>query len=127
MYLRGVMNMTPLSSVYVMRVPVYGTTDAGRNLYLRIKESYNEFGLRASQILSALYFITGEDGKLCAAICTHVDDFLWAATPPGEPVVQQLLDRFKIGRIESDKFRFCGRGYVQHADGTIQINCRDMP
>eukprot|EP00439_Symbiodinium_sp_Y106_P047776 s4578_g6.t1 len=75
----------------IARVPVYGTTDAGRNLYLRIKQSCKEFGLRASQILSALYFITGEDGKLCAAIAHTL----------------------------------CGREYVQHADGTIQINCRD--
>ena len=35
----------------IARVPVYGTTDAGRNLYLRIKESSRNFGLRASQIL----------------------------------------------------------------------------
>ena len=109
----------------IARAPVYGTTDAGRNLYLRIKESCKEFGLKPSQVLSALYFNTGEDNKLCTAICTHVDDFLWAATPSGEPIVQRLLDRFKIGRIESDTFRFCGREYVQSAEGTIKINCRD--
>ena len=109
----------------IARVPVYGTTDAGRNLYLRIKESCKEFGLKSSQILSALYFITGEFNKLCAAICAHVDDFLWAATPDGEPVVQRLLDQFKIGRIDSDTFRFCGREYVQSPDATITINCRD--
>ena len=33
------------------KVPVYGTTDAGRNLYLRITESSLEFGLKPSQIL----------------------------------------------------------------------------
>ena len=103
----------------IARVPVYG------NLYLRVKESCKEFGLRSSQVLSALYFITGEDNRLCAAICTHVDDFLWTATSAGEPVVQRLLDRFKIGRIKSDTFRFCGREYVQSLDGTITINCRD--
>ena len=40
----------------IARVPVYGTTDAGRNLYCK------EFGLQASQLLS--------------------DDFRWAATGP---------------------------------------------
>ena len=54
----------------IARVPVYGTTDAGRNLYLRMKESSREFGLKASQILSALHFLTDEDGALCAALCT---------------------------------------------------------
>ena len=39
--------------------------------------------------------------------------------------MQRLLDRCKIGRVETDKFRFCGREYTQHIDGTIEINCRD--
>ena len=60
----------------IARVPVYGTTDAGRNLYLLRKESSREFGLKVSQILSALYSLADENGTLCAALCTH--DFLWA-------------------------------------------------
>ena len=28
--------------------------------------------------------------------------------------MQHLTDRLKVGRIERDKFRFCGREYVQH-------------
>ena len=43
----------------------------------------------------------------------------------GEVAIQRLLDRFKIGRVESDQFRFCGREYTQHPDVTIEINCRD--
>ena len=41
----------------IAKLPVYGTTDAGMNLYLRRKESSREFGLIASQIFSALYFL----------------------------------------------------------------------
>ena len=63
----------------IARVPVYGTTDAGRNLYLRIKECSRELGLKTSRVLSALYFLIDKEGNLCAALCTHVDDFLWAA------------------------------------------------
>ena len=104
---------------------MYGTTDAGRNLYLRIKESSREFGLLTSQILSALYYLIDEEGVLCAAVCTHVDDFLWAARGKGELATQKLLDRVKIG--EQDQFRFCGRECTQHHhhDGPIEINCRD--
>ena len=47
------------------RVPVYGTTDTGRNLYLRTKVSSREFGLRASQILSARYFLVDDTSTLC--------------------------------------------------------------
>ena len=75
MYLRGVIPEIQQAGYMIARVPVYGTTDAGRNLYLRIKQSCKEFGLRASQILSALYFITGEDGKLCAAIAHTLTTF----------------------------------------------------
>ena len=39
--------------------------------------------------------------------------------------MQRLLDRFKIGRVESDQFRFCGREYTQRPDGTIEVHCRD--
>ena len=60
-----------------------------------------------------------------AALCTHVDDFLWATHGQGELASQKLLDRFKIGHIEQDQFRFCRREYVQLPDGTIVINCRD--
>ena len=109
----------------IARVPVYGTTDAARNLYLRIKESSRELGLKVSRVLSALYFLIDKEGNLCAALCMHLDDFLWAARAAGEEVMQRLLDRFKIGRVETDKFRFCGREYTQHPDGTIEINCRD--
>ena len=56
----------------IARVPVYGTTDAGRNLYLRIKECSRELGLKTSRVLSALYFLTDKEGNLCAALCTHV-------------------------------------------------------
>ena len=58
-------------------------------------------------------------------LCTHVDDFFWAAFGEGELKIQQLLDHFKTGRIEEGSFRFCGREYVQHPDGTIEINSRD--
>ncbi|CAE7256170.1 RE2 [Symbiodinium natans] len=109
----------------IARVPVYGTTDAGRNLYLRIVEETKSIGLKSSQIMSALYYAHDTSGRLCAMLCTHVDDFFWAAFGEGELKIQQLLDHFKIGRIEEGSFRFCGREYAQHPDGTIEINSRD--
>ena len=78
-----------------------------------------------SRVLSALYFLADKEGTLCAALCTHVEYFLWAARTQGEEVMQRVLDRFKIGRVGTNQFRFCGREYTQHPDGTIEINCRD--
>ena len=100
--------------------------------FLRFRSTHRgprPLGLKPSQVLSALYFITGEDNKLCAAICTHVDDFLWAATPSGEPIVQRLLDRFKIGRIESDTFRFAGASTskVQRARSRSTVETTHVP
>ncbi|CAE7246083.1 RE2 [Symbiodinium natans] len=113
------------SGYMIARVPVYGTTDAGRNFYLRIVEETKCIGLKSSQIMSALYYARDTSGRLCAMLCTHVDDFFWAAFGEGELKIQQLLDHFKIGRIEEGSFRFCGREYAQHPDGTIEINSRD--
>ena len=123
---RGVPDREMQEAGYMIaRVPVYGTTEAGRNLYLRTAESSREFGLRESQILSALYFLTDDSRSLCAALCTHVDDFFWAARGKGEHAIQRLLGLCKVGRIEQDKFSFCGREYIQHQDGTIEVKCRD--
>ena len=84
----------------IARVPVYGTTNVGRNLYLRIKEkSSREFGLRVSQILSALYVLTDDSGSLCVALCAHVDDFFWAAR--GEHAIQRLLRSTALSKTTS--------------------------
>ncbi|CAE7943739.1 unnamed protein product [Symbiodinium sp. KB8] len=45
-----------------------------------------------SRVLSALYFLMDKKEPMC-----------------GEEAMQRLLDRLKIGRVETDKFRFCGR------------------
>ena len=36
------------------RVPVYGTTDAGRNFYLRVVDTAKKADLNRSQVISAL-------------------------------------------------------------------------
>ena len=100
-------------------------TDAGRNLYLRIIDETKSIGLKSPQILSALYYVHDDRGKLCAILCIYVDDFFWAAFGEGELKIQRRLDHFKVGRIEEGNFRFYGREYVQHPDSTIEINCRN--
>ena len=90
-------------------VPIYGTIDAGRNLYLKLLDTTNQSGFRRYLIFSALYYALDENGELVALLCTHVDDLLFASRGVGTAMIQKVFDTFKIGKIESGAFRFCGR------------------
>ena len=47
---------------------------------------------------------------------THVDDLLWTANEEGEKVVQAILDKFNVRKVEEDDFRFCGKEVIQDKD-----------
>lgn len=93
---------------FIVRVPVYGITDSGRGLWLRLDSEGGTKGFRSSKLLFGLYYLMIE-GKCEALMATHVDDLLYAPTPIGAPKVQAFLNKFKIGTSESDSFRYCGK------------------
>ena len=49
----------------------------------------------------------------------HVDDFLWACTDSGQAVIQRLLDRFEVGRLEVGTLRFCGKQFGRHGQDVL--------
>ena len=74
-------------TMILARVPIYGTTDAGRKFWERLRGVIVEAGFRENQISKALYSFTDKHGKVIALICTHVDDMLWAAKPEEESAI----------------------------------------
>ena len=74
-------------TMILARVPIYGTTDAGRKFWERLREVIVEAGFRENQISKALYSMTDKDGKVIALICTHLDDMLWAVKPEAESAI----------------------------------------
>ena len=111
-------------TMFVARVLIYGTCDAGRGFWKKLRHDILGTGLKENAFLRALY-IYQEGGELKAMLATHVDDMLWATKPGYEDRIQQLLDRYTLKTVESSTFRFCGRSVVQHPDFSISVRCKD--
>ena len=107
----------------LVRVPVYGLCDSGRGFWKKVDKDAKEVGLRASRIFPAFYFHC-TDGRVDLVLTTHVDDFLWACTDTGQVVIQQLLDRFEVGRLEVGTLRFCGKQFDRD-DKDVLIDVAD--
>ena len=101
-------------TMFVARVPIYGTCDAGRGFWKKLRHDILSTGLKENAVIRALY-IYQEDGEPKLMLPTHVDDMLWATKSRYEDRVQQLPDRYTIKTVESGTFRFCGREVIQHS------------
>ena len=71
-------------------VPVYGTKDAGRGLWRRMRSVFLGKGFIENLILSATYTYT-VDGVVYCIMNTHVDDILWAIEPAVEDIMNEIL------------------------------------
>ena len=111
-------------TMFVARVPIYGTCDAGRGFWKKLRHDILSNGLKENAVIRALY-IYQEDGEPKSMLATHVDDMLWATKPGYEDRVQQLLDRDTIKMVESGTCRFCGREVIQYSDFSVSVRCKD--
>jgi len=115
----------PQGARLLARVPIYGTKDAGRKFWKRLRSVFVKAGFEENRVLKALYQIRNKAGEVIALCGTHVDDIIWAATPEGEKHVQQVIGTFKCGAPEERNFRFCGKEVAQDDNFDIKITCRD--
>ena len=101
-YLKGVPDREINECGYMIaRVPVYGTFDAGRNLYLRMLDTAKTSGCIQSKIIPALYYAL--TARVNFALCyAHMLMIFFSSR--GE--VQSLLDAFRIGKIEQGTWGF---------------------
>ena len=93
-------------TMFVARVPICGTCDAGRGFWKKLRHDILSTGLKENAVIRARY-VYQEDGEPKSMLATHVDDMLRATKSGYEDRVQQLLDRFTIKTVESGTFRFC--------------------
>ena len=75
--------------MFVARVPKYGTYDACRVFWKKLRHDILSTGLKEDALLRVLY-IYQEDGEPISMLATHVDDMLWATKPGYEDRIQQL-------------------------------------
>ena len=116
--------MNYLNSVRGKTRRLGGLKDSGRQFWKELREVILSTGCKANKYMRALYSYE-EKGDVKVMIATHVDDLLWAATPEGEVIMQKILDKFDVRKVEENSFRFCGKDIVQEDTYTIRITCRD--
>ena len=62
-------------AVIAARVPIYGTKDAGRGFWLRLKEVVLSEGYKLNQIVPTVFTLT-KHGKIVSVMSSNVDDLL---------------------------------------------------
>jgi len=70
----------PEAAMMLARVPIYGTKDAGRRFWLKLKGTIVTIGMRQNSQCPAL-FTYSEDGDIKVMMGTHVDDILFSCKP----------------------------------------------
>ena len=108
----------------VANKPIYGTPDAGRQLYKKVRRIAQENGILECASMPAL-FTHQVDGDIKLMMATHVDDVLWCAAPGYEYIMDNFLKGFIVKSIDTDKFRFCGCAYYQDDDCNVYVNAKD--
>ena len=110
--------------VLAARVPIYGTKDAGRGFWLRLKEVVVENGYSLNQILPTMFSLRHE-GKIVGTMSSNVDDLLYGSLPEHENVMNKILDTFSVRERNIAPFRFCGKEVQQSEDYSITVTAKD--
>ena len=108
----------------VARAPVYGTGDAGRRFWQKVKQDFLAAGFTLNRIMNAL-FTVAKDGEILGMCGTHVDDSLYGVRGEAVDIMQKVLDGFGVQDTEQTSFRYCGKEFVQFENFSIKVTCRD--
>ena len=111
-------------TLILARVPIYGTTDAGRKFWKRFKHVIESNDFRENKIAKALYVIE-VNGEIKAMMITHVDDLCYAVVPEFQDRIDNILESFAVRKVEEGEFRFCGKEIKQLDDFSIVVTCKD--
>ena len=85
----GLEGVDPLGAL-ICRMPAYGTRDSGRGLWKRLRSEVTAHGLRESKIMSVLFYLRGDSGRLVGWKGTHVDDLMWAVESEHENLINDI-------------------------------------
>ena len=88
-------------AILASRVPVYGTTYAGRGLRLRLKNTCKEFQLSLNQILPTLFTLRDDESRTIAVVSSNVDDLLYGCLPEGAEVMNSVVQHSCLNRRQT--------------------------
>jgi hypothetical protein len=95
-------------AVIAARVPIYGTKDAGRGFWLRLKDDMIQAGYALNKVLSTLFAFRDCDDNPVGMMTSKVDDLLFAASGEAE-AIYKVLKGFNVDKVKEGEFRFCGK------------------
>ena len=99
---------------------IYGLSDASLHWYRRVKEVMIKTGAVTSKIDPAVFLWHDKVGNLSGVLACHVDDFIWGGTKVfQETVIKQIRLEFRVGKEESEAFRYLGMKLSQENDTVI--------
>ena len=88
-------------AMILARAPIYGTQDAGRKFWRKLRRVILGAGWRENKIARALWLYILEDGGGIQGIAfTHAGDLCWVVKPGYEGPIQKVLDAFVIKKVE---------------------------
>ena len=66
--------------IWKLKKPLYGLNDASRKFWLKVREVFDECGLRILDGDEMFYFRHDKNGNLDGMVSSHVDDFILAGS-----------------------------------------------
>ena len=101
----------PSDLIWKLVKPAYGLVDAPRSFYNSLREALIEIGFTVSLLDFSLFIFENEGILVC-----HVDDLMFAGSQRFcEEIVPKIFKRFSIGKIEENRFDYCG-STIRYAD-----------
>ena len=111
--------------ILVSRVPVYGAKDAGRGLWLRLKNMCELFNFSLNQVLPTLTTLRDDESKIIAVMSSNVDDLLYGYLPERAEAMNSVLQQFLVVKEVHKSFRFCGQEFRHDEDFGIHVAAKD--
>ena len=98
-------------SILSSRVPIDGTNDAERGLWIRLKNTCKQFNFSLNRFLPTLFTLRNEESKIIAVMSSNVDDLLYGYLHERASAMNSVLQQFMVGKEEHGTFRLAERNF----------------
>ena len=99
--------------------------DAGRGLWLRLKNTCKQFKFSLNQILPTLFTLRGNESRIIAVMSSNADDLLHGYLLEEPEAMNSVLQQFLVGKEEHGNFMFCGKEFRQDEDFGIHVTAKE--
>ena len=101
---------------------IYGTKDAGRGWWLKLKAELLSLGWRLHPLEPAFFVLYNDQGSVTGLLLSHVDDLLFAGEGDYfENTITQLSERIQLSFKDHD-FTFCGKKTEQDDQFSVHVS-----